>query len=271
MDEIKSYHEPLTIYYCGHQDCEPDHSFGPAARGHYLMHFILKGKGCYRVGHQTFALKAGEAFLIKPHEVSFYKADSDDPWEYVWIAYGGTEAERFLEEYPLSGDQYICHWSDLSRMRTYLLAINRAYQKGQTSQEELMGWFYLIFSKLEKNENHQRPSDQDYFKKAESYIRHNYGYPIHITDIATHIGIDRTYLFRLFKKYTGTAPKQFLTDYRIEAAKNMLCYTPLNVTEIALSCGFQTSSVFCKNFCKTLGMSPLIYRKRYAPGWARSR
>lgn len=47
----------LTIYYCGRERCEPGHYFGPAIRKHYLLHVVLEGKGSYRAGQKTYALK----------------------------------------------------------------------------------------------------------------------------------------------------------------------------------------------------------------------
>lgn len=43
----------LVLKFCGHSTTAPLHSFGPAVRPHYLIHFILKGKGIFRVGEKT--------------------------------------------------------------------------------------------------------------------------------------------------------------------------------------------------------------------------
>lgn len=76
----------LTIYYCGHEQCSPGHFFGPAVRKHYLLHVVLKGKGIYRTSDREYRIAKGEAFLIKPQEVTYYRADSREPWEYAWDA-----------------------------------------------------------------------------------------------------------------------------------------------------------------------------------------
>ena len=255
------HQKALTIHYCGHEDCEPGHSFGPAVRSHYLIHFILKGKGYYHVKGETLTVEAGNAFLIKPYETTFYQADHETPWEYIWIACSGTEAERIFDDYNLSGSQYICSWKEADTVKEYLFHIFRVYMDSRYNKDELLGWFYLIFSKILKSEPEEVSPDMGYYKKAEQYIRHNYGYNISVTDIAKHVGIDRTYLFKLFKKYSGTSPKQFLTAHQVSAAQDLLKYTALSVTEIALSCGFRDSSSFCKIFGNEVGMSPLKYRK----------
>lgn len=251
--------EVLRVFHCGHEECAAGHSFGPATRHHYLIHFVLKGKGKYQVKGETHFLEEGSAFLIRPQEVTFYKADNEEPWEYVWIAFEGEEAVRLIEE--TFGSQYTNRWEDVTTGKKYLMKISQVYKDGGYNKCELLGWFYLIFSLFEIIKENMT-SDLDYYEKAQLYIRHNYPYDIKVADIAKYIGIDRTYLFKIFKKYNNMSPKQYLTNYRIQAATDMLQYTNYSVTEIALSCGFHDSSVFCKNFIMKLGNSPMKYREK---------
>ena len=58
------YSNSLRIYYCGREQCNPGHSWGPAIRPHYLLHIVLNGKGKFDYQNQTWNLKAGDAFLI---------------------------------------------------------------------------------------------------------------------------------------------------------------------------------------------------------------
>ncbi len=251
----------VTIYYCGHQQCESGHYFGPAVRKHYLMHVVLKGCGIYKAGNKQYRLKEGDAFLIKPQEVTYYQADEREPWEYAWAAFAGSEAERFIKEYRQDEKGYIYHFGEKDGWRTFMMELVAAFQKGGSNPDELAGWFYLLFSGIPKTEDAEGTYEQCYLIRAEEYIHHNYSYPIPIADVARHVGIDRTYLYRLFMKYKGISPKRYLTAYRIMEAKRLLEETGLSITEIGLSCGFHESSVFCKSFRLLEGESPLQYRK----------
>ena len=251
----------ISIYYCGHEKCESGHFFGPATRQHYLMHFILSGKGTYQVKDKKFEVGENQAFLIKPHEVTYYQADKEEPWEYVWIAFDGEEAERLLEKYGLDGDKYVCTLENTDESKKYLNNISKSFMKRGFNIDETTGYFYLIFSNISgTKQNINEPQEETYFHKAEQYIRYNYSYNIHVTDIARFVGLDRTYLFKIFKKHSGMSPKRYLTLFRINTAKEMLQNTMLTVTEIAFSCGFHDTSAFCKSFDKITGRSPLKYR-----------
>ncbi len=251
----------LTIYYCGKEQCSSGHFFGPAIRKHYLMHVVLKGKGIYRTGGNEYVLHEGEAFLIKPQEVTYYQADKDEPWEYAWAAFAGAEAERLLSDYRQEINGYVYHFSHGNEWRTYTEGLVSSFQNGGHNLDEMTGYFYLLFSRFSKKEKEGGEYEQSYLSRAEAYICHNYSYSIQIGDIASYVGIDRTYLYRLFMKYKGISPKHYLTAYRIMEAKRLLEDTGLSVTETGLSCGFHDASVFCKSFLQAEGKSPLQYRK----------
>jgi AraC-like DNA-binding protein len=74
-------------------------------------------------------------------------------------------------------------------------------------------------------------------------------------DIASFVGIDRTYLYKIFLKNRNISPKEYINQIRMNAAKNMLTeqYT---VEETALSCGFHDSAAFCNAFKKQTGFTP---------------
>ena len=73
------------LNFAGHEQCEPGHSFGPAIRPCYIIHFILSGKGKFFCDNVEYDLGANQAFLIEPTAMTFYQADFEDPWHYLWI------------------------------------------------------------------------------------------------------------------------------------------------------------------------------------------
>ena len=84
----------LYLCFCGLAKCEPNHSFGPGIRDNYIIHYITKGKGKYYVNNACYELSQGQGFLVEPHLQVFYQADKDDPWQYLWIGFNGTKADR---------------------------------------------------------------------------------------------------------------------------------------------------------------------------------
>lgn len=95
---------------------------------------------------------------------------------------------------------------------------------------------------------------------AKRYIEENYGSTIKVEDIAENIGVDRKYLRNLFFKYLGVSTKDYLTNYRIEKAKEMLAANSVAVCEVASAVGYADALGFSKLFKKHVGVSPSDYR-----------
>ena len=95
---LKPKFKDFHLCFCGFAECKPLHSYGPAARPNYILHYVMKGKGIYQVGETKYQLKEGQAFLIEPESLTFYQADKTDPWSYLWVGFGGTEAQRFVSQ-----------------------------------------------------------------------------------------------------------------------------------------------------------------------------
>ena len=73
----------LNLYQYGWEQTEPLHSYGPYARNHYLFHYVISGKGLLFANEQEYAIEGGHGFLIAPGQVTTYRADEQEPWEYT--------------------------------------------------------------------------------------------------------------------------------------------------------------------------------------------
>lgn len=253
----------INIYYCGEEACAPGHFFGPAIRPHYLLHFILNGKGYYESRGKRYTVSKGEAFLIRPQEITYYEADKEEPWEYSWVAFDGEKTEEMLKRAGFINEKPICNILKIEDCARYLHQLIKVFDKADSNEYELIGLFYQIFSTAEMvYQKEEEAAEQGYYVKALTFIRHNYGYDIKVTDIARYVGIDRTYLFKIFKHFLGKSVKDYLTEYRLLTAKYMLQRTTYNMTEVALSCGFYDLSSFSRNFKKAEGVTPMQYRSK---------
>lgn len=82
-------------------------------------------------------------------------------------------------------------------------------------------------------------------------------------ELAAELGISRTHLFRAFRQSTGVTPYAFIADLRLRKAREFLQLSDRTATEIALECGFASSSHFAYAFKRVYGAGPLEYRRRW--------
>ncbi len=129
----------------------------------------------------------------------------------------------------------------------------------------LQGLLYEFFSILTRD-IHVNPSvlengENPYILQAVEFIQNNYSFPIHVTDIASYVCINRSYLYTLFKTNLGVSPQDYLANYRISQATELLTMTDLSIESIALSCGYTDPLIFSKVFKAKKGITPSRYRK----------
>lgn len=104
----------LGLYQYGWEQCKPSHTFGPAARTHYLFHYVISGTGTLMAddasGHtNTYQIKSGQGFMLFPGQINTYTADHDLPWEYVWLEFDGLRAKETVELIGLSVNHPVYH------------------------------------------------------------------------------------------------------------------------------------------------------------------
>ncbi len=102
-----------------------------------------------------------------------------------------------------------------------------------------------------------------YIKKANEYIANNFVKKITLDDIADHVGINKSYLQRQYKKYTGSTILNAINTLRVKNATYYLKSTPYPVKKIAEMIGFSSKQQIEYEFQKRIGISPSDYRKQF--------
>ncbi|KRW95263.1 GlxA family transcriptional regulator [Paracoccus sp. MKU1] len=105
----------------------------------------------------------------------------------------------------------------------------------------------------------------DHLIRAVAYIEAHVEDEVDLGECASHLGISRRQLERLFQRYLDTTPLQYLNKVRLQHARSLLTETNLSVMQVAVACGFSSSSYFSKVFRTQYGVSPYKFsltRKR---------
>lgn len=265
LETVKKQSVDLFLYYCGIEKCTPSYSFGPAVRPHYLVHYVLEGEGSYEVNGKTYHLKKNQGFLIPPDTITYYEADKDNPWTYIWIGFNGVKAETYLAYANLNLDNPIFEYNEDDSLKEYVTRMLELNSLCYANELELEGLLYLFMSKLARCSKNVSSNDnlkmaELYIEKSVEFIENNYSNPIKINDIANYIGLNRSYLTHIFKKNLNVSPQEFLLNFRIEKACDLLKKSTLSIGDISRSVGYNDPLTFSKIFKKVKGTSPKNYR-----------
>ena len=137
----------------------------------------------------------------------------------------------------------------------------------EESTFHLIGHLYLFFdyftrsAKSERLISSSRMSDY-YIKEAINYIEQNFQNNITIEDIAKVCGINRSYFGKIFRRSTGRSPQEFLMNYRMIKAAELLKLTSLSIADISSAVGYENQLHFSRAFKKKYGISPRECRNR---------
>ena len=254
----------LNMYQCGMEECHSDHEAGPSLRDHYLVHYILEGSGIFYMDDIKYVLNKGQGFLIPPNIITYYHANQDTPWTYVWVGFHGLKAEAYLQRANMTRENPIFNYEGDS-LKNYIFQMMNIDTFSPYRDLQLQGYLFLFISELIKNS----PSDSSskntttdiYIKEAITFIENNYSRPIKIGDIANNLSINRSYFSNIFKQTLQKTPQEFLLQYRMDKACELMANPSLSISNIAFSVGYTDAYNFSKMFKKIKGTSPSNYRK----------
>lgn len=252
----------LRVYNVGREQCKSLHQWGPGIRNFYLIHHIVSGKGIYKVGNKTYEIGVGNTFLIYPNTEITYIADKEDPWEYYWVGFSGNDANVIINQTDFTKDNPVILRDMDNKFEELLMEIYNGQGNSDADKIKMAGYLMLALSLLVINASQKKvrhTSSSEYFQKALEYIEYNYTQKLTVMDLANYIGLSRSRLYRIFMEYYKKSPIEYILEYRINVACQLLKTTELSISSVGYSVGFDDSLYFSRVFKKIKGVSPRDY------------
>ena len=251
----------LYVQNTGCQQCGAGDGWGPGIRDHFLLHTILSGRGTCIIDSRKYALEAGDSFLVYPDTTVHYYADSQEPWEYIWVGFNGMDAERYVDMTDFSRKTPVFRGLHSEALAELLRRIYQAYGTAPWETMAMTGKLYLLLSYLAEHADNrvQRRDGVDCAEAAADYIINHYAEPMTVEALADHLSVSHSSLYRKFVQRYQISPKRFLLEYRIDRASTLLATTNHSVQEISNSVGFDDPFYFSRVFKEIQGMSPRRY------------
>ena len=260
----------LSPYQAGYSENAPNSSFGPCARIHYLFHYVISGTGTLAADDETgkahwFPVHTGQGFMIFPDQITMYIADKTLPWEYVWIEFDGLRVKETLEIAGLSVNMPIYHAHSHILREEMMNEVLYIAQHGDMSPFHLIGHGYLFLDAMTRSISSIRLKKGGrlrdfYIHEALNFIEQNFHNDISVEDIADHCGLNRSYFGKIFKESIGRTPQEFLLNYRMTKASELLKLTKLSIGDISNAVGYDNPLHFSRAFKNCYHVSPRAWR-----------
>lgn len=238
----------LNPMQLGYENCKKSKYYGPAIRTHWLIHYVESGFGIFKIYDKEYKVGPGEMFVIPPYVETYYEADSENPWNYIWI--GFTTHDKL----PFELNNVIHCPKALSIFTSMKNAVN--LENGRSAF--LTSKLWELFSVLLEN----KEESPTYVDKALDCIHSEYMYDLNIEKLASRLGLDHSYFSAVFKNKMGISPKHYLFNYRMNMAVSLIVDKNFPVSLAAYSVGYTDVCNFSKMFKKHFGLSPREYKNK---------
>jgi AraC-like DNA-binding protein len=235
----------------------------------YEMYYMVKGNREYFIEDRFFTVEEGDIVII-PKEV-FHRTEGDGGLRFL-VHF----SESFLEKYftdasmqpVLSSLPFVFRGDEGCNVQLLhcLTRLEAVYDKDSPDRAAIFaGYLYQLLFTVANEENIYTQSEyaDARITGVVRYINENYNTLDGIDEIAQEFYISKYHLCRLFKKKLGIPLVSYLNTVKIQHACSMIRDADAKLTEVAMQCGFNSSSYFCKVFKKEIGLSPVEYRLRH--------
>jgi two-component system response regulator YesN len=102
--------------------------------------------------------------------------------------------------------------------------------------------------------------NQKIHERILEYVTRNYSSDLSLDQVAEAAGLSASYLSLIFKEISGANFVDFINQYRVEKAKQLLATGKMSIAEVALQVGYSNSNTFIKVFKKYEGVTPGQFR-----------
>lgn len=251
---------------------------------HEEMEIIYNVNGCglITVEGENFLLNTGDIIVIPPETIHGIRQNNNDTMSYFTILFklsilNENEKDICYEKYinPFLEHKkiipaYISSKDDINKeLLPYIKTLIDSCNIGDYDNELLIksciyGILHILFkySKGSSLKNINIKNTYNKLKNILEYIEKKYDTEISIKYAASICGFSESHFMKIFKSFTGKSFTQYLNDYRLEVALNLLINSDLKIIDIAENIGFNNFSYFIRAFSKRYNVTPSEFRKK---------
>lgn len=266
------------IQFAGHARHDPGWSNGPFTHRFHSLWLIAKGKGTFMLNGAAHAAEPGKLFAVAPGTNIERRAEGDTPLEFFFIRFQYTLSyydegrwhagdapmnsaaiEQEALPFPLSGCYSIQNPLPLLHHAEQLHSLTKRRGQIVFMRQRILFLDMLTHIVSDLRSQIVTGHTNTVIEKTIDYMVLHYHESISVEELAHMAGLSPSHFSRLFKKYTGYSPIHYLTQIRMDRAKELLVLSDYKLKAIAQSIGYSDELYFSRLFKKTVGTAPSQY------------
>lgn len=225
----------------------------------FALVYISSGKGTFE-SKPAFStpVEAGHVFLLFPGVWHRYAPDPSTGWHEHWIGFDGEIARCWLRHKFISAKKPVVK---IAAEDTVLATFSRILQSIRANrpalQQILAGATHnlvsLVYSAQQAQPAAEMPNPNA-IESAINRIQNEFGRDLDMALLAKELGVSYSWFRHTFTAHTGLSPHQYLLEFRLVRARNLLVETELSIKEIARQTGFEDELYFSRLFRQRLNL-----------------
>ncbi|WP_010269227.1 AraC family transcriptional regulator [Paenibacillus senegalensis] len=241
----------------------PDATVGPRViKEHELIYFINPRRFVYQLEEEMYSLNQPCVVLQRPGIDHHYWGEGDISLRHQFVHFTpGEMLGHMLPNWSTQSYFPLENNSLIPELFSELLHI--VSDKGYGWEERCGALIFAMVSHLLEagtdTEAHKLPIE---LQHAIHYIEIHLADPIPVKELSRQANWSHEHFTRMFKRYVGLSPMQYILSRRIERACRLMANKPYHIREISEMSGFQSEQYFSRCFRKLKGMSPSAYRHK---------
>ena len=232
--------------------------------GRFAFHVIHAGKGIMKANGQEWEVSAGDLFLFWPNMHIIYYDKTGFPWRYTWFNIEGPKAEEAIRATGLNPENPRLDVSGTRSFQDWLKKTASSFKTSHytplfpaTSAWECLG----LLEGMMQEDPKQAPTSLELAEQVRQLLDVQPLQILSVGQLAKELKVDRSTIFRSFKKRFGVSAKEYLSSRQLAQSSQLLARSAMSVKEIAAACGFRNHCHFTRRFRREFGLSPLAWRK----------
>ena len=242
------------------------------------LYHVIHGHGTRIAGDTLQPFSAGDVVLIPPSMHHYWQyaptsAGNDGCIHYLMVAFSHSLITRCIEVFPELRNRLTSLTFPVNALK-YGLESSRVIRKilSQMNDMDDLGRLSAMFRLLPvifNSSDHilagkpmQIERDVRRMQQICAYVMAHYVHTITLNEIASEVGMNRSAFCSYFKRCKKMTFSQFVTQYRLNTACELLKHSQKQVSEICFAVGFNDVPHFNRVFKELQGMTPKEYRKR---------
>ncbi|MDF3001526.1 MAG: AraC family transcriptional regulator [Bacillota bacterium] len=262
-------HPKVGLFMPASGQCEyaitPSHTHPAYSFVYYfdsVNELILDGK---RI---SYDISDGRCLVAMSPDFPHQEPEQDGFQSYIAIQIDSELFCKTFDQYEqilpvFHGEQFAPHPELLGMLKCFMLEASEYERKNSDYLNQLALAVTHLTVRSVITSTHQLPPLYDRFEvdKAIAYMNSHFAEKVTVEELAALTNLSPSYFSKIFKSVTGETPIDFLKTMRLKKARNQLINSVDNMTEIALKCGFNSSSYFSSCFIEKYRMTPSAFRQ----------